>query len=94
MTANNHGALLQLVGGQRDFWNDFEAIFPSEKALAATALALGAEKLGALSSQESTLARGAARYPNLPTDPLPLISAVALGSIGSGSGWLPMRVLN
>jgi hypothetical protein len=58
-TTTNHAALLQLVGGQTDLWNDFEAIFPSEKALAAVALALGAEQLGALSRQEADLARGA-----------------------------------
>lgn len=59
MTTTNYDALLQLVGGQKDLWNDFEAIFPSEKELVAAALALGAEELGALSKGESTLARGA-----------------------------------
>ncbi|APH56984.1 Methyltransferase [Granulibacter bethesdensis] len=60
MTTTNYDALLQLVGDQKDLWNDFEAIFPNEKSLVAAALALGAEELGALSKEESTLARGAA----------------------------------
>lgn len=59
-TATNYGALLHLVGGQRDLWNNFEAIFPSEKTLAAAALELGAQELGILSKEESILARAAA----------------------------------
>lgn len=52
-------ALLQLSGGQRHLWNDFESVFPGEKELAAAALALGAESLGALSPQETALAKAA-----------------------------------
>lgn len=55
----NYEALLQLAGGQKDLWNDFHAIFPSEKALTAIALALGADQLGPLAKEESTLARRA-----------------------------------
>lgn len=59
MTTTNYDALLQLVGGQKDLWNDFEAIFPNEEALIGAALALGAEELGPLSKEESTLGQGA-----------------------------------
>lgn len=56
----SYEALLQLAGGHKNLWNDFEAIFPSEAALAAAALALGAGQLGGFSKEESTLARGVA----------------------------------
>jgi len=59
-TATDYNALLHLVGDQRDLWREFEAIFPSEKTLAAAALELGAGDLGPLSTQESILARAAA----------------------------------
>lgn len=65
MTKTNHEALLQLVGAQRDLWNDFHTIFPNELALAAIALALGAEQLGPLAGEEAKLARqsSAAKLP-------------------------------
>lgn len=52
-------ALKQLIGTQGDLWNEFAAIFPTERALASTALALGAERVGGLCAQERSLARGA-----------------------------------
>lgn len=55
-------ALVQLTGGQGDLWNEFAAIFPTEQSLASTAMALGADALGALSAPERALA-GAARAP-------------------------------
>lgn len=48
-------ALLGLSGRQQHLWNEFESVFPSERELVAAALALGAENVGDLSSQEKSL---------------------------------------
>jgi adenine-specific DNA-methyltransferase len=56
-------SLRVLVGRQGDLWNEFAAVFPTEQALAATAIALGAEKVGALSVEERALASTPAKVP-------------------------------
>jgi len=50
--------LLQLTSSQRHLWNDFETVFPSEKDLVSTAVALGAERIKPWSDQEIALVRG------------------------------------
>lgn len=52
-------ALKHLIGTQGDLWNEFAALFPTERALASTALALGAERVRGLSAAERGLVRGA-----------------------------------
>lgn len=56
MAADENPAI-PLAGSQRHFWNDFEGAFPTEKALAAAAIALGAEEVQVLSDQELALVR-------------------------------------
>lgn len=53
--------LLQLSGRQMNLWNEFEAIFPSERDLVAAAVALGAETVKPWSDQEIALANRAAQ---------------------------------
>lgn len=64
-TAPSLNALAQLTGGQGDLWNEFAAILPSENHLAATALALGADTLGALSPSERELVNHLPRPPSV-----------------------------
>lgn len=54
-TASASSALVRLTGGQGDLWNEFAGIFPTEQALASTAMALGADTLGTLTPQERAL---------------------------------------
>ena len=70
-TAPASSALVQLTGGQGDLWNEFAAIFPTEQTLASTAMALGADKVGALSVEERALASTSAKVP-----PRPLLNAL------------------
>lgn len=51
--------LLQLTGPQRDLWNDFEHLFPSETDLVAAAIALGAAQVQPWSVAETALAKTA-----------------------------------
>ena len=46
-----------LTGNQRDLWNDYDTLFPSELELAAVALDLGAEQLGPLARPEAALVK-------------------------------------
>lgn len=55
-TAPTVRALDQLTVGQSCFESEFDTIFPTERALAATALALGADTVGPLSAPERALA--------------------------------------
>ena len=61
MTSAVQNALLQISGRQPHLWNDFETIFPSERELVATALALGAATVKPWSEQEAVLAGRSAR---------------------------------
>lgn len=54
-------ALLRLSARQQHLWNNFETIFPSERELIATAIALGAEAVKPWSEQERVLASRATR---------------------------------
>lgn len=56
-------ALVQLIGGQGDLWNEYASIFPTEEALASTAMALGADALGAFSPQERAITANATKPP-------------------------------
>ncbi len=51
--------LLQLTGNQQHLWNEFEAIFPTERELVSAAIALGAEAVRPWSEAEVALARNA-----------------------------------
>ena len=55
--ANN--PLLRLTGKQQHLWNQFEAIFPTERELIAAAIALGAGAVKPWSDAEVELARSA-----------------------------------
>lgn len=59
-------ALLQVTGGQGDLWNEFASVFPTERALASTAMALGADTLGAFTPQERALVATATKAPARP----------------------------
>ncbi|MFA9200631.1 MAG: Eco57I restriction-modification methylase domain-containing protein [Cypionkella sp.] len=50
--------MARLIGVQGDLWNDFAAVFPTERALASAALALGADKVSGFSAKEAALAAG------------------------------------
>lgn len=65
-TATVPSALIKIKGDQGDLLNEFAAIFPTEQALAATAMALGADSLGTLSTQERTLAGTKLKAPARP----------------------------
>lgn len=47
--------LRRASGSQRNLWNDSEGFFPTERALAAAAVALGADQIPLLSDQEKVL---------------------------------------
>lgn len=49
--------LQQLTGDQQHLWNDFEALFPTERDLVWAAVALGAEEVQPWSEAEINLAR-------------------------------------
>jgi hypothetical protein len=55
--ANN--SLLRLSGTQQHLWNEFEAIFPTERELVSAAIALGATAVTPWSDAEIELARSA-----------------------------------
>jgi adenine-specific DNA-methyltransferase len=55
--ANN--SLLRLSGKQQHLWNEFEAIFPTERELVSAAIALGATAVTPWSDAEIELARSA-----------------------------------
>jgi len=55
--ANN--PLLRLTGKQQHLWNEFEAIFPTERELVSAAIALGADAVKPWSDAEVELARNA-----------------------------------
>ncbi len=62
ITATKSYVRPHLGSGQCDLLGEFQSILPSEKALAAATLALGAADLGPLSPQELVLARAAAHH--------------------------------
>ncbi|APX67931.1 SAM-dependent methyltransferase (plasmid) [Sphingomonas sp. LK11] len=55
-----------MTGGQGDLWNEFASVFPTERALASTAMALGADTLGAFTPQERALVATATKAPARP----------------------------
>lgn len=54
----------RLTGSQGDLWNEFAVIFPTEQALAAAAVALGADQLGAFAAPERALAASSVKPPS------------------------------
>lgn len=56
-------ALVKITGGQGDLWNEFAGVFPTEQALASTAMALGADKVGPLTPQERALVGTSGKVP-------------------------------
>ncbi|MFZ0270970.1 MAG: N-6 DNA methylase [Acidobacteriaceae bacterium] len=61
--ARDENPVILLTGSQRHLWNEFDGIFPTERELAAAAIALGAERIQPLSNQETDLVRRLRTHP-------------------------------
>jgi adenine-specific DNA-methyltransferase len=90
-TTRMQNALLQFSGRQRHLWNDLESVFPEEKELAATAMALGAETLGALSPQEAALAKIAVNHTITPARLAGIKDLIRAGHDPLGEAFCAMR---
>ena len=78
----DENAVTGLAGLQRHFWNEFEGIFPTEQALSAAAIALGAGEIQPLSDQESALVRRQRmRAPSFPKATLSRLTEMILAGL-------------